>query len=221
MSVGKSIPALVVSLVLSASARAELKLGYVDLQRAMSEVEEGRAAKSRLQTLVTAKQKEIDAEQEGLRKEKDLLDKQASAMNDETRMQKANDLQKKVVELTQKWEKGRQDMGAKERSEAQAILSKMEPIIASLAQREGMTLVFEKSDSGLVFAPPHLDLTNELVRLYNDQHKGKAEPKAGAEPAKGAPAQPKAEAPKQQPPTKADVPKPAMNDVPRREEAKK
>jgi outer membrane protein len=139
-------------------------------------------------------------------------------------MQKANDLQKKVVELTQKWEKGRQDMGAKERGEAQAILSKMEPIIASLAQREGMTMVFEKSDSGLVFAPPHLDLTNEVVRLYNDQHKGKAEPKAAAEPAKGGPPPqnpPKADAPKQQPPSKADVPKPPMNDVPKREEAKK
>jgi outer membrane protein len=48
----------------------------------------------------------------------------------------------------------------------------MDPIIASIAQREGFTLVFEKTDSGLVYAPQSLDLTNELVRLYNDQHKG-------------------------------------------------
>jgi outer membrane protein len=34
-------------------------------------------------------------------------------------------------------------------------------------------MVFEKSDSGLVWAPASLDLTNELVRLYNGQHKGK------------------------------------------------
>jgi len=34
-------------------------------------------------------------------------------------------------------------------------------------------MVFEKTDSGLVYAPPSLDLTNELVRLYNDSHKGK------------------------------------------------
>ena len=41
-------------------------------------------------------------------------------------------------------------------------------------------MVFEKTDSGLVYAPPSLDLTNELVRLYNDQNKGKAAAKADA-----------------------------------------
>ena len=170
-----------VAFVLAAPSvvRAELKLGYVDLQRALQEVEEGRAAKARLQGMVEAKQKEIDREQEGLRKEKELLDKQASAMSEETRVQRQTELQKKIVELTQKLEKGRQDMGTKERSELQAIFAKMDPIIATLAQREGMTMVFEKTDSGLVFAPPSLDLTNELVRLYNDQYKGsKADAKA-------------------------------------------
>jgi outer membrane protein len=220
MLVRKGIPALVLSLALSAAARADTKLGFVDLQRALTEVEEGRAAKARLQGLLEAKQKEIDKEQEGLRKEKELLDKQASAMNDEARTQRANEFQKKVVELSQKWEKGRQDMSVKERTELQAIFSKMEPIIATLAQREGMTMVFEKSDSGLVFAPPALDLTNELVRVYNDQHKG-AKAEAG-QPAKGGQQPPgKAESPKQGAPAQANVPKPPMNDVPKREEAKK
>ncbi len=203
-----------VALVFAASsvARAELKLGYVDLQRALQEVEEGRAAKARLQGMVEAKQKEIDREQEGLRKEKELLDKQASAMSEDARVQRQTELQKKIVELTQKLEKGRQDMGTKERSELQAIFAKMDPIIASLAQREGMTMVFEKTDSGLVFAPPSLDLTNELVRLYNDQYKGsktdakaqapsQAVPKAEGQAPNAAAATAKPDAPK------SDVPK--------------
>src|SRR5712692_8749825 len=219
-----------VAFVLAAPSvvRAELKLGYVDLQRALQEVEEGRAAKARLQGMLEAKQKEIDREQEGLRKEKELLDKQASAMSEEVRTQRQNELQKKVVELTQKWEKGRQDMGTKERSELQAIFGKMDPIIASLAQREGMTMVFEKSDSGLVFAPPSLDLTNELVRLYNDQYRSaKADAKApnqGAAqpPAQNAPAPSAAQGKAAAAPPKAEAPK---SDVPRidvpRNEAKK
>jgi|GEM_PF-227229 len=212
MVLRNAFAAVVLTLAASSVARAELKLGYVDLQRALQEVEEGRAAKARLQSMLESKQKEIDREQEGLRKEKELLDKQATAMSEETRVQKQNDLQKKVVELTQKWEKGRQDMGAKERSELQAIFAKMDPIIATLAQREGMTMVFEKTDSGLVFAPPSLDLTNELVRLYNDQYKGakadaKAQPPAQGGPDKGQapnpapnPAAPKSDVPKRDPP---------------------
>lgn len=214
MLLRNAFAAVFLALAASSVARAELKLGYVDLQRALQEVEEGRAAKARLQSMLESKQKEIDREQEGLRKEKELLDKQASAMSEEARVQRQNELQKKVVELTQKWEKGRQDMGAKERSELQAIFAKMDPIIATLAQREGMTMVFEKSDSGLVFAPPSLDLTNELVRLYNDQYKGaKADAKAQA-PAQGAPD--KAPAPNPAPP-KSDVPR---KDAPKNEAKK-
>jgi outer membrane protein len=159
---------------------AEFKAGFVDLQRALLEVDEGRAAKSRLQKMVEEKQKELDKEQEDLRKELQTLDKQASAMSEETRIQKQTQLQQRALALGQKWEKGQKEMAQKERTELQAIFSKMDPIIAEIAQREGLTMVFEKTDSGLVFAPAALDLTNELVRVYNSRAGKKA-------PAKDAP----------------------------------
>ncbi|MFZ5471115.1 MAG: OmpH family outer membrane protein [Myxococcota bacterium] len=171
-------------MLLPLAARADVKLGYVDLQRALLEVDEGREAKKRLQKTLDEKQKELDREQEALRKEKEVLDKQASMMSEETRIQRQTDLQKKLFELAQKWEKGKAEMATKERTELQGIFQKMDPIIASIAQREGLTMVFEKTDSGLVYAPAHLDLTNELVRLYNDQNKVK---KAAAAPKKDAP----------------------------------
>ena len=165
--------AIAAPLTLSAVARADVKLGYVDLQRALTEVEEGRAAKARLQKILEGKQKDLDKEQDALRKEKELLDKQASAMSEETRVAKQTELQKKLFDLAQRWEKGKAEMAQQERTELQTIFQKMDPIIAQIAQREGFTMVFEKTDSGLVYAPGHLDVTNELVRLYNDQYKSK------------------------------------------------
>lgn len=173
----KVLTAMAVALTLfvaPVARAADFKAGYVDLQRALLEVEEGRAAKAKLQTVLDQKQKEIDREQEALRKEKDLLDKQASAMSEETRLQKQTELQKKLFDLTQKWDKGRQEMANQERQELQKIFAKMDPIIADIAQKEGLTMVFEKSDSGLVYAPASLDLTNELVRKYNDAYKSGA-----------------------------------------------
>ena len=181
--------ALTAPLVAGAAAQAaEFKAGYVDLQRALLEVEEGRAAKARLQKMVEEKQKELDQEQEGLRKEMQTLDKQASAMGEETRIQKQTQLQQRALALGQKWEKGQKEMAQKERSELQAIFSKMDPIIAEIAQREGLTMVFEKTDSGLVFAPSSLDLTNELVRIYNSRATSTSKkPPAKDAPAKDAP----------------------------------
>jgi outer membrane protein len=171
---------------------AEPKFAYVDLQRALQEVDEGRDAKKRLQSSLDAKQKELDREQEALKKEKESLDKQLSMMSEEVRVQKQTELQKKLFDLAQKWEKGKAEMANRERTELQSIFQKMDPIIASIAQREGLTMVFEKTDSGLVYAPASLDLTNELVRMYNSQmgKGGGAKKDAPAKPA------PKADAPK-------------------------
>ena len=152
-----------------AAAPAELKIGYVDLQRALQEVNDARTAKVRLQSIVDERKKKFEQEQSDLMKEKDAFEKQASAMSPEVRSQRQTDLGKKAFDLSQRWEKEKAELTQKEHTEMQAIFDKMNPIIASIAQREGMTFVFEKSEAGILYAPTYLDITNELVRLYNDQ----------------------------------------------------
>lgn len=170
-----SVLALTLSLAVpTLAAAADLKLGFVDYQRVMLEVDDGKAAKARLQKWLESRQKEIDSEQEALRKEKETLDKQASAMSEETRVQKATDLQKKVYDLAQKWEKSRGEAAERERKEMEPIIGKIDEVIRGIAEREGLSMVFEKRDSGLVYALSQYDLTNEVIRSYNGAAKGKA-----------------------------------------------
>jgi outer membrane protein len=183
-------------LALPAVAFADIKLGYVDLQRALKEVGEGQAAKSALEKEASKRKSEFDAEQNKLRDDKTILDKQGPMMSEETRNQKFTELQKRLFELTQKAEKLQAEMAQMEQRELKKIFEKMDPIIADIAQREGLTMVFEKTDSGLVYAPPSLDLTNELVRTYNTKYKVGAPVKK-----EGAPKDVAKEAPK-------DAPKP-------------
>jgi outer membrane protein len=200
MSIRRIVSGLAVALplLLPAAARADLKVGYVDLQRALSEVEEARAAKSRLQNSVNAKQKELEREQDALRKEKDTLDKQMTTMNDEARRAKQMEFEGKYVALMQKLEKSKAELAESEQKELQPILQRMQQVIGQVAQREGLTLVLDKN-SGLLYAPPSLELTNEVVRLYNDQFKSKAP--------KGSDVPKASDAPKAPGPKAADAPK--------------
>jgi outer membrane protein len=150
---------------------AELKLGYVDLQRAFAEVEEGKAAKAKLEQIRDTKQKEIDKEQEQLKKEKETYEKQLATMTDATRAQQGSELQKKFLDLQQRFEKGRAELSQNERETLSGILAKMQPIITTIAQRDGFTMIFEKTDSGLLFAPASLDVTNDLIRIFNEKNK--------------------------------------------------
>ncbi len=158
----------------SAVAGAELKIGYVDLQRALLEVDDARQAKTRLQSVADDRKKKFEQEQSDLLKEKDSFEKQMSAMSPDARTQRQADLGKKAYDLGQRWEKEKADFAQKEQSEMQAIFGKIHPIIASIAQREGMTFIFEKNEAGILYAPAYLDITNELVRVYNSQKTSKS-----------------------------------------------
>ncbi len=160
-------------------AMAELKLGYVDLQRALGEVGEGILAKNKLKGEIDAKKAELEREQKKLRDDSLVLDRQSSAMSEEVRVEKMKELQQRMMSLSEKGQKLQVEFIEKERVELKKIFDRMDPIVASIAQRDGLSVVLEKSDSGLVYALPSMDLTNELVRTYNEKYPVKGvKPKA-------------------------------------------
>ena len=195
----RSIAVLFSAALVSSIAHADVKLGYVDLQRALIEVSEGQVAKSKLKGEMDKKKAELDGEQAKLTDDKAVLDKQGAMMSEEVRTQKFTEWQKRLYEVMQKAQKVQVDLQEKERNELKKIFEKMDPIVAAIAQREGLTMVFEKTDSGLVYAPPSLDLTNELVRTYNEKFPAKVGGTKAAAAPKATPAAPAApkDAPKQ------------------------
>ncbi len=166
----------------SASA-AELKIGYVDLQKALFEVDEGKAAKALLKKDFDEKQKELDRKQDDLKRMRADLDKQAVVMSDQARREKEEEFQRKAMETQGRFLELQKDLSGREREMTRGIFDKMGVIIREIAEAEGFTMVFEKTDSGLLYAPPALDLTNELIRKYNARHKpGASSAKAEKKP---------------------------------------
>jgi outer membrane protein len=167
-----SKPLIAAALLLASLAHAgDFRAAYVDIQRAVMEVEEGKAAKARLQKMADEKQKAFEAEQVALKAEVESFQKQRLMMDDKARDAKEMELQKKTFEFAQRAEKLRAEIAEGERKELAAIFPKLEQLLGQIAQREGLTMVFDRSSSGLAWAPPSLDLTNELIRLYNAQSK--------------------------------------------------
>jgi len=165
--------ATVVPLSFSASAQAQaaVKLGYVNFQKALSEIDEAKAAKDRLEKLKLQKQTDLDKVQDAFKKEQEAFQKQAPTMTEQARNEKGEALQKKYVEITQNFEKGRTELAQKENEEFQPIVSKMRTVVNSIAQKEGFTMVFDAN--GIAYAPDSLDITNQVIRTYNDQNKVK------------------------------------------------
>jgi outer membrane protein len=179
--------AALIPLTLPALAHAQAKFGYVSFQKALAELDEAKAARTRLEGLKEQKQKDLDKAQDALKKDKDTFDKQAATMTEQVRSDKAEALQKRFIELQQNFEKGRAELAQKENDEFGPILQKMRTVMKSIAEKEQFTMVFQAE--GLAYAPDSLDLTAQLVRTYNEQNKVKGQ--APSAPAAAAPAKKK------------------------------
>ncbi|ACG72374.1 outer membrane chaperone Skp (OmpH) [Anaeromyxobacter sp. K] len=179
------------ALLLSATAAraAEAKFGFVDLQRAIREVDEGKSATAVLKKDFDEKQKVIDQKKAEFDKLKAEFDKQAVVMADQAKKDKASELDRKAMELQQLFVQLQKDLSQREGEVMRGIVDKMTGVIREIAEADGFTMVFERNDAGIVYAPQSLDLTNELVRKYNARF-GAGSKAAGqakkAEPAKPA-----------------------------------
>ncbi len=169
-------------------AAEEVKLGYVDLQRALLETEDGRKAKAGLKKIFDQKQKELDEQQEDLKKKAEDLEKKRTLLPANTVKEKEAELQQNLQKVQQTYVRHQQDLQAKEQEVTGKIFERMQRIIAKIATSENFTMVFDKNQSAVLFARPHLDLTNELIRRYNSGEG--ADGPAAAAPAKGAAAAP-------------------------------
>ena len=81
-----------VALILLVAARGALaqgmKIGYVDVQRAVQEVEEGKAARGRLQAELAQKRGDLEKKRGDLEKMRADYDKQAPVLSDDAKRQR-------------------------------------------------------------------------------------------------------------------------------------
>ncbi len=184
------LAALVVAVAVPTLARAQQKIGYVNLQQAVTEVDEGKAARDTLKKEFDQKQKTLDDKQNELKRMKDDLDKQMVVMSDDAKREKAAEFERKVNEMQQVYVQMQKDLQEREREMMKVIFDKMEVLIRDIAKAEGYNYVFEQQNAGLMVAPPEANITAELVRRYNAKYGKAAAPakKSDAKDAKKAPA---------------------------------
>ena len=158
----------------------EVKLGYVDLQRALNETEDGRKAKANLKKVFDQKQKELDEQQEQLKKDFEDFNKKKTLLSPEKVTQKEGELQERLQKVQQTYMRHQQDLQTKEQEATAKIFDRMSRIISKIASAENFTMVFDRTQAAVIYAKPHLDLTNDVIRRYNAGE--------GAAPADAAPA---------------------------------
>jgi len=174
MSVVAAAAAASLLLAVQGAQAQQIKIGYVDLQRALNESEAGKRAKEEFKKKAEKLQGDLKKQKEDLEEMKEQLDKKALVMKDEERRSAELQLQKKLRDFERSYKDSQGELQLKDNELTADILKDLNKIIQEYGKREGYTLILENSSSTVLYSASDADLTDKIIAEYNGG-KGKSE----------------------------------------------
>lgn len=149
------------------TSAVNIKIGTVDLNRALNEVEEGKQAKAKLEREFKAKKSELDTMKNELQAMGAELEKQGQLLSNEALKEKRENYQRKFIEYQQKARDYTEELARQEGESTGKIIGKLRTVVERIAQRDGYTLILEKSQGAVVYGPSSADITDQVIKQYN------------------------------------------------------
>ena len=147
-------------------ARANVQIGYIDMQRAIQGTSVGKKAKKTLEKEFNRKKKELKNKEEKLKKSADDFEKKKMVLSEKIRSEKQASLQREMIEFQQELQASQLNIQKKERELTAPILKKIQGIIEKLAREKKLSMVFERNSQAFVWAKSDLDLTEEVIKEF-------------------------------------------------------
>lgn len=151
------------------------KIGVIDFQRILETSEAGKAAQTeinaeglKMEKDLEAKGKEIEALEKKLERESMVMSKEVQEEKKREIRIKINDikgLQRKYVEISKRLE-------ARIVSRIQKDVFKL---VKDMGKAGGYLMILEKRAGGVIYSPSTIDVTDELIKMYNKEFTKKSQ----------------------------------------------
>lgn len=153
------------ALTLAGVARAEEKLVFVDIQRALNDCHNGKVAKAQFKARLQRVQGQLEQEQSEVQRLKDEIEKKGSLMQPEQRQNVENEYAKKLRDFQADYKTSSEELQARDKEMTGAIVRDLAAVVRQIGQRDGYTMVLEKG--GLLWASSSVDITDQVIRAYD------------------------------------------------------
>jgi len=161
---------LVVCLTCSTITYArEIKIGYVDVQKVLNESRLGRAEKKALEDEGRKVTSIIQRKQGELKALKESLEKQAVMLSEAARREKEREYQRELKEFERLVKDSRDELRQKERERTGKVLKSIQQMVSKVGQEEKFTVILEKTESFILYAPKEIDLTDKIIKALDAQ----------------------------------------------------
>jgi outer membrane protein len=150
-------------------AQDRVKIGFIDIQRAISDSNAGKRAKERFQAQVKKAEAELLKEKTELERLKADLDKKGPLMKEEERRNLEVDLQRRYVNYQRTMTDQQQELRQKEGALTGDILKELEKIVNEIGKSDKFTLILERNQ--ILYSDQGIDVTNKVIEVFNSRNK--------------------------------------------------
>lgn len=186
-----SVPVLALALSLSAPAQQpQTKIGIIHIQNAIFNTKDGQTALQALQKKFEPKKSELETKQKEIDGLKAQLAKGGAVMAVDQRDKIARDIDTKTKLLNRDTEDAQAELDGENQRVMQDLGGKMMAVIDKFSKDNGYAVILDVSPQSnqVLYAANGIDVTVEVVKLYDANAPAAAKPAAA--PAAAAPATP-------------------------------
>lgn len=148
-----------------------LKVATVDFQRAINETGAGKKADVELKAEAAEKQKKFEIMKQELEGQRQEFEKQRLVLTGKTLDDKRNSLQQKLMEIEKVGYTYEQELGQKRAERVQKIVEGLREVVQALGVAGKYDFIFEKSQGGVLFSQGAEDVTDAVVKQFNNKFK--------------------------------------------------
>lgn len=162
-----AVAVLAAWLVPAVAAAADLKIGFVDLRKAVFSSKEGKAAQEQYAKMEEAKEGTLRPRQEELRKLEEEYEKQKFVLSPEALQDRRFEIIKMRRDLERDLREAEDDLQIRQLQLLQPIQKKVAKVVEQVGKDNGYTMIVDKSTQGLLFYQDGNDITELVVQKLN------------------------------------------------------
>ena len=157
---------IILALALPAAAQ-QLSIAVIDVQRVVTESDPGKQALQKLKELQDAKMDEGRSLQQTLAGLQEQMAKQRFTLSEERLAEMTKQLEDGQIALQRFQDDAERELDEARRRELGGLEGRIIPVINQVGVERGFTVIFNKFQSGLVYADDSVDITDEVIRRFN------------------------------------------------------
>lgn len=167
------------------------KVGVISVQGAIVGTKDGQKASQALDAKFSPKKKEFDTRQSEINQLQDQYNKGGTVMSEDKRQQLARDIDEKKKRLQRDMQDAQDELQGEQQRLLQSLGQRMMAVIEKYAKDNGYTMILDVSNPNtpVLYASSAIDITQDIVALY-DKTSSNGGPTAA--PATSLPGTPKA-----------------------------